>query len=485
MNALIDLRTQVSRYMVWFLWAHVPLIAVAGVWLGNGWLAPTLAAGLFAAIATAAWRMDAAGDMARPVMGVSLVMMVSLLVYQAAGHPWQIDMHMYFFAALAILAAFCDWRTIIIATAVVAVHHLLLNFVLPAAVFPNGASLGRVVLHAVVVVVEAAALVWLTARMAAAFIEQAAATAKARAAEAEARRLGEELRAGEQAAAAERRRVLEALSDEFEESVGRLVGTLSEQVRELGESADTVSSVATDSSRRSDSAAEHVRQAIRNVETVASATEEVNASIGEIARQVSHSTQIAQQAAERARGTDRTVHQLSDSAQKIGDVVDLIRNVAEQTNLLALNATIEAARAGEAGRGFAVVASEVKSLATQTSRATEDIAQQIGAMQAASRDAVEAIAAIRETIDAINAVAASISSAVEQQSAAVNEISSNTAATVQGVSALESEIGRVRSASEQTLDVADRNRKATSAIGDQVRSLGAQVQNFLNRVRAA
>ncbi len=485
MNALTGLRAQVSRYMVWFLWAHVPLVAAAGLWLGNGWLAPTLAATLFAGIATAAWRMDASGDVARPVMGVSLVMMVSLLVYQAAGHPWQIDMHMYFFAALAILAAFCDWRTIVIATAVVAVHHLLLNFVLPAAVFPNGASFGRVVLHAVIVVVEAAALVWLTARLAAAFVEQDAAADKARQAEAEARRLGEEVRTGEQSAAAERRRVLAGLSDEFEESVGRLVATLSDQVRQLGESADAMSSVATDSSRRSGTAAEHVQQAIRNVETVAAATEQVNASISEIARQVSHSTQIAQQAAERASGTDRTVHELSDSAQRIGDVIDLIRNVAEQTNLLALNATIEAARAGEAGRGFAVVASEVKSLATQTSKATEDIAHQIGAMQSASRDAVEAIAAIRETIDAINAVAASISSAVEQQSAAVNEISSNTAATVQGVSSLDSEIGRVKSASEQTLEVADRNRTATGAIGDQVGSLGAEVQNFLNRVRAA
>jgi methyl-accepting chemotaxis protein len=137
MNALRELRATVAFYMILFLWAHVPLVAAVGLWLGTGWMTPMLAAALFAGIATAAWRFDASGDTSRPVMGVALVMIVSLLVFQLSGHPWQIDMHMYFFAALAILAAFCDWRTLVIAAGAIAVHHLMLNALLPAAVFPQ------------------------------------------------------------------------------------------------------------------------------------------------------------------------------------------------------------------------------------------------------------------------------------------------------------------------------------------------------------
>src|SRR5690606_33950369 len=130
--------------------------------------------------ATLAWRLDPEGASARPVAAVALVTMVALLVYVFRGHPWQIDLHMYFFAALALLAAFCDWKTLLVAAAAVALHHLGLNFLYAAAVFPDGADFLRVVLHAVVVVIETAALVWVTFRLNQAFAgaEQALARAQ-------------------------------------------------------------------------------------------------------------------------------------------------------------------------------------------------------------------------------------------------------------------------------------------------------------------
>jgi len=484
MTALVSIRHLVSRFMLALLWLHLPLIGATALLLGVDWIGPVAGAALFAVLATAAWRFDRDGAVARPVMGVALVMMVSLLVFVFSGHPWQIDLHMYFFAALAVLAAFCDWRTLLVAAGAVALHHLALNFLLPLAVFPQGADFGRVVLHAVIVVLETAVLVWLTARLVGALTTSEAATDQARKAEAEALRAGEEKRAAEQQAMLEKQAALRALSDEFEASVGRMVEAVSTQAQGMRQRAEQVSGVAGQAGTRSVAAAERAQQAMQNVQTVASATEELSASIGEIAQQVGQSSRIAGEAAERARGTDGTVQALAEAAQKIGDVVDLIQDIAEQTNLLALNATIEAARAGEAGKGFAVVASEVKNLANQTSQATGEIAQQIGAIQSASRDTVEAIAAIRRTIEEINEVATAISAAVEEQSAAVGEISRNTAAAADGTTQVSGEIEQVRLASGQTVEVAGENGTAAGELQGLVGRLGGEVEGFLRRVRA-
>ena len=161
------------------------------------------------------------------------------------------------------------------------------------------------------------------------------------------------------------------------------------------------------------------------MQTVASAAEELSASISEIARQVAQSSEIADQAVQDANRTDSIVKTLADGAQKIGDVVGLISTIAGQTNLLALNATIEAARAGDAGKGFAVVASEVKSLANQTAKATEDISQQVAQIQVATKEAVTAIEAISQTIGEVSRIATAIAAAVEEQGAATQEIARN------------------------------------------------------------
>src|SRR5262249_6109079 len=156
-------------------------------------------------------------------------------------------------------------------------------------------------------------------------------------------------------------------------------------------------------------------QASTNVQTVASAAEELSASIAEISRQVSQAAKVAGDAVSRATATNQSVAALAEGAQKIGDVVKLINDIAGQTNLLALNATIEAARAGEAGKGFAVVASEVKSLANQTAKATDEIAAQIQGIQASTKDAVTAIREIAGVIGQVSEISTTIAAAVEEQ----------------------------------------------------------------------
>ena len=192
-------------------------------------------------------------------------------------------------------------------------------------------------------------------------------------------------------------------------------------------------------------------EASTNMQAVAAATEELSQSVDEIGRRVRESSRIAEGAVLQALETDGRIGKLTRAAQQIGDVVKLITAIAEQTNLLALNATIEAARAGEAGRGFAVVASEVKSLANQTAKATDEISSHIAGMQDATQESVTAIKEIGQTIGQISEIASSIASAVEQQSSATQEISRSVQSVAHGTQEVAGNITQVNRG-------ADRNR---------------------------
>ena len=220
------------------------------------------------------------------------------------------------------------------------------------------------------------------------------------------------------ATAAARQRTMLDLADGLEGAVGGLVGQVSSSATEPQATAHQMTETATRTVGQSASVATAADEAATNVNTVAAAEEELGSSFSEIGRQVAGSTSLAQRAVAEADKTTQLVQSLSQTSARIGDMVGLTSNIASQTNLLALNATIEAARAGEAGRGFAVVAAEVKELANQTGRATEDIAWQIGQGRGVTEQAVEAISAITARIREIDKVASGIAGAVEEQGAA-------------------------------------------------------------------
>jgi methyl-accepting chemotaxis protein len=220
------------------------------------------------------------------------------------------------------------------------------------------------------------------------------------------------------------------------------------------------------------------REISKNVSTVASASEQMQGSIREIAKSANESVRVARNAVAVAHSTNGTVKKLGESSQEIGNVIKVITSIAQQTNLLALNATIEAARAGEAGRGFAVVANEVKELAKQTGKATEDIGRKIEAIQADSKGAVQAIEEIKTIINQINDFSGSIAAAVEEQTVTTREISRSVAEAAKGVGEIATNIGSVAEAAKNTTRGANDTQRASQELSQMAARLQTVISKF-------
>jgi methyl-accepting chemotaxis protein len=301
----------------------------------------------------------------------------------------------------------------------------------------------------------------------------------------EAERLRAEQFADQQARSFQRRDERLRLASGFHDAVGSIVDKVSSEATELEAAASTLTRTAETTLELSGVVSAASGEASSSIQSVAAAAGEMTSSVEEIGRQVVESRKIAQVAVQHAKTTDARITALSQAAERIGEVVKLITGIAEQTNLLALNATIEAARAGEAGRGFAVVAQEVKALAAQTAKATEEIGKQISGMQTATRESVEAIKQIGAVIVQISDVSGIIAAAVDEQGAATREIARDVLMASDGSARVGSAIADVHQGAADTGSASGQVLSSAQSLSSQASQLKLEVDNFLASIRAA
>ncbi len=301
----------------------------------------------------------------------------------------------------------------------------------------------------------------------------------------EARALREEQEAAKQQSEIEKSALQRRMADRFEADVKSVVNAVARATEAMQMAAAEITESVNGSSAKTAAAATASEQASSSINTVAAATEELACSITEIGRQVTHSSEVAEAAVGTAGKTNEMVSGLAAAGDKIGDVLRLISAIAEQTNLLALNATIEAARAGEAGRGFAVVASEVKELASQTAKATEEIAGQVSAIQSSTGECVTAIGSISDTIREISSIAATIASAVEEQGSATREIAQSVQQVATGTSEVAVNVAGASHAAEQSRTLAETVLSASGELSQHAAALFKSVDTFLAGLREA
>lgn len=483
MTSLESLQKRVAQALVALALLHVLLLAAIAAALDAPIFATVTIAALLAAAPVLALAMRWPLKLTAFAIAVALVGQTSILVNVFNGHPWQVEMHFYYFAVLAMLSGFCEWSVLIAAAALVAAHHTSLNWLLPEAVFPGGSNFVRVLVHAVVVVIETAMLIGIGHAISTAFgrADNASRDAENSAAEIERVKVMLDQRLADTTQHGQR---VNELLEQFQQSMIDSTQVLQTAAEGLRTDSEGLSRAAEHASAQSAAGSAASEDTAQKVSAAAHAGEELAQTIEEVGANAAQSSKLAAKAVNEAVATKVTIDELAVVAKEIGQVTDLIASIASQTNLLALNATIEAARAGSAGRGFAVVAQEVKALAGQTAAATQDIGRRIDAMRTATERSVDAITVISGTIRAFDQLSERIADAVTQRTAAAREIASCAYSAAVSVSEVDAAISEIESVVSKTVQSAGKLAGAAADVTDQSRRIRDQVSALKENMRA-
>ncbi len=482
---LNNLRENYSKLFIPFLWLNVATVILVS-WLNSHHLiyVTSLIAIISALVPTISWYKNRVKPITRYLSAASLAGLVALMLVGMEGNSLQIDVHMYFFATLAILAGWCDWRSILVNATIVAIHHVLLSYIYPVAIFPTDTSIIRVLLHAVILIIETAVIIWIINQLNSAVENASISTQEAQRSQKQSELLSKKQKENHDSEINRQEEVKNAIF-QFKDDIQEVLNTVRHTTQTLDDTAHSLNNIATSTSEEVHSADEATSKALNSVQVVASASEELSSSINEISSQIQTTQTIVNKATSNAQTANSKINGLAETAQKIGEVINLISEIAEQTNLLALNATIEAARAGDAGNGFAVVASEVKSLATQTARSAEEISLQISQIQSATSEAVNAIREISENMIEVNEYTTSVSNSIEQQNIATGEISQSIHSAAKNTEEITKNIKNVSSSVTQTNSSAKDVLSSSEKTNEETNALNKTIDEFLTKIEAA
>lgn len=514
MNDITQLRLRAASILVGVSWINTIVIILLSLITGGDRVVPLTVIGILAmALPTLMVQRRRVDLHARLVIATLAAVQPAIAVYALSGHAWQMDGHMYFFVALAALTILCDARAIVLASALIALHHLVLQYAAPAWVFTGAGDFGRVLFHALAVVLQAAVLIYLTVTIrslilrhgeARAASDRAAATAEQRRVEAEiameqaaaaARRELQERNARESLAreAEAQRRTAEAarqeenrqLADAFQQSMSGIVATVGTAAAELEQLAGSLNGVARRASRESGETAASASQTSGAAETLAIRLHDLSTSITAIAASADQQAQRSDDASSISDGGRGAVAALTQRSQTITSFAESIHEIATRTNLLALNATIEASRAGEAGRGFAVVAHEVKQLAGEAARATGEIRHLADSMHGGAEVAKDALSEITAMVGDLATAAEAIRAAVDAQRETATAIDRSARDTATGAAFMAERVRGVAAMAGETEQLSDRVAAAAGALTRTARALDESTRGFLTKLDAA
>jgi methyl-accepting chemotaxis protein len=490
---LTGIRKSGAFALIVIAWLCVGVVAAISLYASTGW-APVAMAVAITLVPTFLVRRGPIDATVRIILGATLPVYPAIALYQAAGSNLQMDVHMVFFALLATLAVLCDWRAIVAGTAVIAVHHLGANVLMPTWVFPDGADLPRVLLHAVIVLVEAAVLIQVSVQL----VRMIEGQVEARS---ETERLEQEAAATRDAMAAKQASVIGALGEglkamarndltatinepfppEYEqlradyhgalEGMRNSLAKISGVATRIDESAGDVSHASNDMADRTERQSSTLHDTVSTIRTVSdSISDTANRAIE--ARQV---LDAAQSEAEKSAGIVERAREamtnIESSAREIDQIIAVIDALSFQTNLLALNAGVEAARVGEAGKGFAVVASEVRALAQRSAEAAQDIKTKIGASNEQIALGVTVVSETSETLERITSrilqiseFVATIAGSVESQAARLREVNGT--------------VGALDGITQQNAAMVEETSAAARSLAEQSRTLAQEISRF-------